>query len=109
MSQAIDIPQVINLLDKFPDRVPVIIATLPPLPQPKRTKLLLPKSFTVGQTMLRIRKAIAASSPERGLFIMVNNLLPPSSKTLGELYAEHRSEDYTLQLTVREESVFGYA
>lgn len=102
-------PQRVNeLLDRFPDRVPVVLSAHPPLEPPTRTRLLLLKDSTVCQLMTRMRRMLPSASPERGLVMFVDRVLPPATATIGELYALHRDpHTHALHVVVREESVFG--
>merc|ERR1711936_921291 len=69
---------------KYPDRVPVI----------------------VDQFYFLIRKRISLR-PEDALFFFVNNVIPPTSATMGSLYQEHHEEDFFLYIAYSDESVYG--
>lgn len=93
---------------KYPERIPVIVelakkSDLPPL---DKCKYLVPEDVTVGQFIFIIRKRMKLS-PEKAIFVFVNNTLPPTSFTLSQVYAEHKDECGFLFLTYSSESTFG--
>jgi len=45
--------------------------------------------------------------PEDALFFFVNNVIPPTSATMGSLYQEHHEEDFFLYIAYSDESVYG--
>jgi hypothetical protein len=46
-------------------------------------------------------------SPEKAIFIFVNNVLPPSSSLLSHVYAEHKDADGFLYIVYSSENTFG--
>lgn len=62
--------------------------------------------FSVGQFYFLIRKRIHLR-PEDALFFFVNNVIPPTSATMGQLYQEHHEEDFFLYIAYSDESVYG--
>jgi GABA(A) receptor-associated protein len=88
---------------KYSDRIPVIcekveksdIATI------DKKKYLVPADLTVGQFVYVIRKRIKLS-PEKAIFIFVDEVLPPTAALMSSIYEEHKDEDgyvslFTLQ------------
>ncbi|KAJ3305284.1 ubiquitin-like protein atg8 [Kappamyces sp. JEL0829] len=73
-----------RIRQKYPDRIPCIVE--------KAEKV--------------IRKRIKLS-PEKAIFIFVNNVLPPSSSILNQVYAEHKDEDGFLYIIYSSENTFG--
>lgn len=63
-------------------------------------------SSIVGQFYFLIRKRIHLR-PEDALFFFVNNVIPPTSATMGQLYQEHHEEDFFLYIAYSDESVYG--
>ena len=53
-----------------------------------KKKYLVPSDLTVGQFYFLIRKRIHLR-PEDALFFFVNNVIPPTSTTMGALYQVH--------------------
>merc|ERR1712211_64490 len=75
---------------KYPDRVPVIVEKSPKarIGDLDKKKYLVPSDLIVGQFYFLIRKRISLR-PEDALFFFVNNVIPPTSATMGSLYQEH--------------------
>jgi len=93
---------------KYPDRVPVIVERAPKarIAELDKKKYLVPSDLTVGQFYFLIRKRVSLR-PEDALFFFVNNVIPPTSATMGSLYQEHHEEDYFLYIAYSDESVYG--
>ncbi|KAF3426195.1 hypothetical protein E2986_03275 [Frieseomelitta varia] len=72
-----------------------------------KQKYLVPSDLTVGQFYFLIRKRIHLR-PEDALFFFVNNIIPPTSATMGSLYAEHHEEDFFLYIAYSDENVYGH-
>lgn len=84
-----------NLREKYPERVPLIIEKNPRdkiLPNPPKTKYLVPGDLSVGQFIMVIRRSIKMDS-RQSLFLFVNEKLPPASMLISEVYAEHKDPD----------------
>lgn len=65
-----------------------------------KKKYLVPADLTVGQFYFLIRKRIHLR-PEDALFFFVNNVIPPTSATMGSLYQVSKyilSSDYFHQI-----------
>ncbi|KRY00499.1 Protein lgg-1, partial [Trichinella pseudospiralis] len=93
---------------KYPDRIPVIVERAPKcgLKDLDKKKYLVPSDLTVGQFYFLIRKRILLR-PEEGLFFFVNNMIPPTATTMGQLYQDHHEEDLFLYIAYSDESVYG--
>lgn len=93
---------------KYPDRVPVIVEKAPKarIGDLDKKKYLVPSDLTVGQFYFLIRKRIHLRA-EDALFFFVNNVIPPTSATMGSLYQEHSEEDRFLYIAYSDESVYG--
>ncbi len=75
-----------KIREKFPDKIPIIVekGNKTDIPEIDKNKFLVPNDLTVGQFSYVIRKRLQLSS-ETALFIVVNNILPPTSQTLAEV------------------------
>jgi len=62
--------------------------------------------LTVGQFVYVVRKRIKLS-PEKAIFIFVNNTLPPTAALISAIYEEHKDEDGFLYVTYSGENTFG--
>uniref|UniRef100_A0A2K6KI69 GABA type A receptor-associated protein n=1 Tax=Rhinopithecus bieti TaxID=61621 RepID=A0A2K6KI69_RHIBE len=89
---------------KYPDRVPVIVEKAPKawIGDLDKKKYLVPSDLTF---YFLIRKRIHLRA-EDALFFFVNNVIPPTSATMGQLYQEHH-EDFFLYIAYSDESVYG--
>ena len=89
-----------RIRQKYADRIPVIcekveksdIATI------DKKKYLVPSDLTVGQFVYVIRKRIKLS-PEKAIFIFVDEVLPPTAALMSSIYEEHKDEDGFLYIT----------
>ena len=70
-----------RIREKYPDRIPVIVekAGRSDIPDIDKKKYLVPGDLTAGQFVYVIRKRIKLS-PEKAIFIFVNNILPPTGE-----------------------------
>lgn len=79
----------------------------PPLvPHPSPPRYLVPADLTVGQFVYVIRKRIKLS-PEKAIFVFVNNVLPPTAALMSSIYEEHKEEDGFLYIAYSGENTFG--
>jgi GABA(A) receptor-associated protein len=97
-----------RIRQKYSDRIPVIcekveksdIATI------DKKKYLVPSDLTVGQFVYVIRKRIKLS-PEKAIFIFVDEVLPPTAALMSSIYEEHKDEDGFLYISYSGENTFG--
>lgn len=101
--------EALAIMEKHKDRVPVIIERMPgsSIPLLDRRKFLLPKDISVAQFIWIIRKRIKLES-SKSIFIFVGKLLPQSSATMGEIYADNKDDDSYLYIAYSGENVFGW-
>ena len=99
-----------RLMDKYSDRVPVIVERFDKskIQDIDKHKFLVPSDQTVGQMVYVIRRRIKLS-PEKAIFVFVNNVLPPTAALISEIYQTHKNEDGFLYITYAGENVFGSA
>ena len=97
-----------RIREKYPDRYPIIVCkgNNCSLPDIDKHKFLVPCDLTIGQFVTVIRKRIKLRN-DQAIFIFINNVLPPNTSTIGELYEEHKDLDGFLYVTYNSESVFG--
>ncbi|XP_063233784.1 microtubule-associated proteins 1A/1B light chain 3C-like [Bacillus rossius redtenbacheri] len=95
---------------KFPNKVPVVVERFQKemyLPDLDKTKFLVPQEITMSQFLTIIRNRMHIDSTQ-AVYMMVNNRSIISlSRTLSEVYAEHRAEDGFLHVTYASQEVFG--
>lgn len=97
-----------RIFEKYPGRVPVYVSkgAKSKLADVEKHKYLVPCEMTVGQFIYVLRKHIKLKA-EQGIFIFVNNKLPPTSMMMGELYGRDKGDDKLLHIVYSEENVFG--
>ena len=97
-----------KILQKYPDKVPIIInkqkGSL--LKKITKNKFLVPKDISMSQFVYIIRKRIQLKEHE-ALFIMINNSLMPSSMTMGDIYNKYKNKDGYLYAIYNTENTFG--
>lgn len=71
-----------------------------------KKKYLVPADLTVGQFVYVIRKRIKLS-PEKAIFIFVDEVLPPTAALMSSIYEEHKDEDGFLYVGYSGENTFG--
>ena len=95
---------------KYPDRVPCVVERAPAdknkLPPLDKKKYLVPNDITFGQFIHVIRKRIKLT-PEKALFLFVNNQIPGSSVFMNQIYSEYKDESGFLMITYASENTFG--
>jgi GABA(A) receptor-associated protein len=99
-----------RVLAKYPDRVPIICERSHTAdhtcPNIDKKKYLVPNDLTLGQFLYVIRKRLKLS-PEKALFLFVNNKIPASTVLIGNLYAINKDSDNFLYVTYAQENTFG--
>jgi len=96
-----------RILEKYPDRVPVICERITNnVPQVDRKKYLCPGDLSLANFMYVIRKRMNLSS-EKALYLFINNKLVPCSQLLGSIYEAEKNEDGFLYINYAGESTFG--
>lgn len=98
-----------NIREKYPDRIPCIVErahSAKNTPMLDKKKYIVPDAFTVGNFIYVIRKRIKLA-PEQAIYFYVNNVLPLSTQTLGQVYEEHKGEDGFLAWVYACENSFG--
>lgn len=97
-----------RIREKYPDRIPVIVekADKSDIVDIDKKKYLVPADLTVGQFVYVIRKRIKLS-PEKAIFIFVNNVLPPTAALMSSIYDDHKDADGFLYVTYSGENTFG--
>lgn len=93
---------------KYPERIPVIVEKnkTSDIVDIDKNKYLVPRDLTIGQLVYVIRKRIKMP-PEYGLFIFINNIIPPQHELVSTIYDEHKDVDGFLYITYSGENTFG--
>jgi GABA(A) receptor-associated protein len=100
--------EVQRIKEKYPGRIPIIVnkSKTSDVPELDKHKFLAPADLTVGQFIYVVRRRLSLS-PEKSLFLFVNNTLPTTSTLLSQLYQYHKDEDGFLYMLYAGESTFG--
>ncbi|RCI14199.1 hypothetical protein L249_6014, partial [Ophiocordyceps polyrhachis-furcata BCC 54312] len=83
-----------RIRQKYADRIPVICEKVEKsdITTIDKKKYLVPSDLTVGQFVYVIRKRIKLS-PEKAIFIFVEEVLPPTAALMSSIYEEHKDDD----------------
>lgn len=102
------IKQSSDIMVKYPDRVPVYVSKRKnsKYEDIDKHKYLVPKDITISQFICIIRRRLKLES-HQGIFVFVNNILPPSSELMSTIYDENKDKDGFLYIEFSHESVFG--
>lgn len=97
-----------KMLSKYPERVPIICekAKSCSLDDLVNIKYLVANDMTFGQFIYVIRKYLKLT-PEKALYLTINNIIPPTSLIISSLYNEYKSEDGFLYIIYNGENTFG--
>jgi GABA(A) receptor-associated protein len=94
-----------RLLNKYPDRVPVVLESRGKEPLVKN-KYLMPRKIRISELMSIFRTSIKIDS-KKAIFIFVENNLIPMNDSTGEVYNKYKREDGFLYITYAYENTFG--
>lgn len=98
-----------DILEKYPGSVPVFITKVDntrDIPDLPKQKYIVPSHYTMAELIYIIRRQLVLP-PEKAIFVFVNNTLPISNSTIGEIYALHKSSDGALRVSYTTENTFG--
>ena len=100
--------EVKSLSMRHPSRVPVLIYAADNYqPKIEKNKYLVPKEISMSQFLYIIKKYISIQSNEAIFLYTKNNSIVNSSKTIAEIYNEHKSDDEFLYFIYSVENTFG--
>ena len=100
-----------EMLDKYPDRIPIIIEKLTNkndtiIPDIDKNKYLVPKDLTIWQLIYVIRRRLKLS-PEKAIFIFCQGNILRSDMHISHAYDNHKDKDGFLYILYSGESTFG--
>ena len=97
-----------KIITKYPERIPVIVEKNKnsDIVNIDKNKYLVPKDLTIGQLVYVIRKRIKMP-PEMGLFIFIQNTIPPQYELVSTIYEMYKDTDGFLYVTYSGENTFG--
>lgn len=94
-----------KILRKYQSRIPIIAQTGPDMILDKY-KYLVPNDLTIAQFIYVLRKRMNLT-PEKAIFVFVDNTLPSSSATISSIYDSKKDADGFLYFSIRGEHTFG--
>ena len=98
-----------NILQKYPNRIPAIVEKFSKcknIENIDKIKYLVPDDLTIGQFVFVIRKRLKLT-PDKALFIFINNRLPTTHTLMKDIYANEKDDDNFLYIQYSGESTFG--
>merc|ERR1712151_739341 len=103
-----------RILDKYPDRVPVICERAPrsDLPEIEKKKFLVPGTMLCGEFKYIIHKHLNQSSgapvpSDQTIYLFVGSTAPKTGALMREIYEQHKSEDDFLYMAYSAENPLG--
>eukprot|EP01129_Flabellula_baltica_P003398 TRINITY_DN1316_c0_g1_i1.p1 TRINITY_DN1316_c0_g1~~TRINITY_DN1316_c0_g1_i1.p1 ORF type:complete len:118 (+),score=29.07 TRINITY_DN1316_c0_g1_i1:635-988(+) len=99
----------LSILARYPDRIPVIVerASNSDAPLIDKKKFLVPRELTVGKFVFEIRKHMPTLPEEKAIFLFVEEVLPPSTAMMNQIYEKHKDQDGFLYINYSGENTFG--
>lgn len=102
--------EVATIRKNYPTKIPIIVERFQKekfLNDLDKVKFLVPQEVTMSQLVTIIRNKMQLG-PQQALYLLVNNRSMASlSRTLAEVYQEHKDEDGFLYVTYASQEVFG--
>ena len=98
-----------NILQKYPNRIPAIVEKFSKcknIENIDKIKYLVPDDLTIGQFVFVIRKRLKLT-PDKALFIFINNRLPTTLTLMKDIYANEKDDDNFLYIQYSGENTFG--
>lgn len=96
-----------GILKRYSDRIPVILEKHKSSdPDCQKCKYLVPDNLTIGKFIYEIRKNIKVTQ-EQSIFLFIDNIHPPTSELVSNLYSKYKNEDGFLYIIYTLENTFG--
>jgi GABA(A) receptor-associated protein len=95
-----------TVITKHPEKIPVIVFGHKTLPELAKHKFIVPREMTVGGFIHVLRQNMNLS-PEKALFIFIQNQLVANSSLMTEVHHKYQSPDGFLYVNVMAENTFG--
>ena len=89
------------LIEKYPDKIPVIVEKSDRLniPDISKHKYLFNRNAKFGSIMVKIRKVLGVSSSVAVYFSVNNNIIPKTYYVMNDIYERYKDKDKYLYLT----------
>lgn len=95
-----------NIMEKYPNRLPVICDISSRLPKLDKNKYLIPDDLKTESFMIVIRKRIKLQQ-EQAMYFFVNNKLLSTNQFMSHIYEKYKDEDGFLYVYACAENTFG--
>lgn len=102
--------EVENIRKKFPTKIPVVVERYQRevnLPVMDKTKFLVPQELTMLNFAIIIKNRLRIPTSRAFYFVINNQSIASTSKTIAEVYKEHKDEDGFLYMTYASQEMFG--
>lgn len=97
-----------SIRDRYPERIPIICEPASDKLSIEKVKFLAPEDFKMGHFIFTMRKRIRKINSKEAVYVFVNGgTIPPSNKTLKDIYEMYKDDDGLLYLLVDKEKTFG--
>jgi len=97
------------ILNKHLSKVPIICEKPKKInvPNISKTKFLVSRDLTVGHFIFIIRNFIDVNQ-DTALFLFINDIIPPNSACISDIYNSYKDIDGFLYITYSTENTFGF-
>lgn len=102
--------EVDKISSKFPGKIPVVVERYQremSLPAMDKSKFLVPQDLTMMDFAVIIKNRLQVPTYRAFYFIVNNQSMPSTSRTIAEIYREQRDEDGFLYMTYASQEMFG--
>lgn len=99
-----------NIRKKFPTKIPVVVERYQreaSLPEMDKSKFLVPQELTMMNFAIIIKQRLGVPSSRAFYFVIDNQSMVSTSKTVAEVYREHKDADGFLYMTYASQEMFG--
>ena len=98
-----------KIREKYDTKIPIIVekSKKTKLPNINKCKFLVPENMTIGQFLHVLRRRIELDEKEAIFIFVGDNILPPTSALVSELYEQYKDQDGFLYMSYCNENVFG--
>eukprot|EP00416_Gambierdiscus_australes_P034647 CAMPEP_0171096922 /NCGR_PEP_ID=MMETSP0766_2-20121228/46319_1 /TAXON_ID=439317 /ORGANISM="Gambierdiscus australes, Strain CAWD 149" /LENGTH=123 /DNA_ID=CAMNT_0011556011 /DNA_START=59 /DNA_END=433 /DNA_ORIENTATION=+ len=103
-----------RILQKYPDRIPVICEKAPrsDLPDIEKKKFLVPGTMLCGEFKYIIHKHInqtasAAIASDQTIYLFVGSTSPKTGALMSEIYDQYKADDGFIYITYSAENTLG--
>lgn len=99
-----------SIKKKFPTKIPVVVERYQResnLPEMDKAKFLVPQELTMMNFAIIIKQRLGVASSRAFYFVIDNQSMVSTSKTIAEVYREHKDADGFLYMTYASQEMFG--